>query len=414
MNTRQLIDLPAERIQSGSFSPIDALMNGAILLIRGIDNIVHGRESLVTTAAAVGSGDQIVDELIAFYEDATLPSISTIHALSLAVKTFRTRREWSRILHDLFVAMNLPLPVLYDNGISRLILPPEILLEAKASGIFEKLDFQRESPAGLTETFMPNPANIHRDYNRKHYLFQFNIWFPLHDTEEDEVVRIFPQWYRQPVFDIDNAPEMISKLGNPASFQLSLGDAVVFHGEHLHTSPIEKPGWRRQSVDFRVAVACPDDNRHYRHGYLNAANFEEANGLGPAVDFILELEDPIEPSAERLLEILDIFDCLPFAEDRYLFVVDKAPGKDMSIAIRALTAVIERSKLFFWVLNAGIKAEQMGNLVLAQKSASKTLRLIERDPTLPNFMVIDYQNASTQLNPSTAHEIANTILAIRR
>jgi len=62
---------------------------------------------------------------------------------------------------------------------------------------------------------MPAPANIHSDYNRQHFLLQSNMWFPLHDSGESEMLRIFPRLYREPIFDMDATEENLRHLGDP-------------------------------------------------------------------------------------------------------------------------------------------------------------------------------------------------------
>jgi len=399
---------------SGTFPVLEALQEGAVVLLRGLEPVVQGRKAMIETAAAAGSTKNVAEELLAFYEDAVLPSLDSIFALSKAVNYFRDRREWSRQLHGLFGQMGLPSPVLYDGGIPRLLLPLEIVEEAKQSGLFEAGDFMRTSPTGKTEFFSrvtPDATPIHRDYNRDHYLFQVNLWFCLHSTEVDEVIRVFPEHYHHPVYTMECTPEALAQVGEPLEFELEFGDAALFHGEHLHASPVGKPGRRRQSVDFRAAIACTDDNRHYRDGFLNAANFESTEHGGPAIDLLMELEGETPLNAERLTEILDGFDDLPFAEDRYLDLAEKAAGIDNAVTDWALKTVIGRSELFYWVLAAGRLAAQRQNQSLARIGAVRTIELIEQMQSFPSFMPVAYQGATHQLTPDKARQEASTMIA---
>ncbi|MDA0663980.1 MAG: hypothetical protein O3B08_14245 [Proteobacteria bacterium] len=350
-----IIDLPADAATNGSYPVFEALTEGALVILRGVEQIIQGRRALIETAATAVPAGNVADELLAFYDDAVAPSMNTVHALSQAVKIFREKREWSRRLHGLFAQIDLPAPILYDGGIPRLLLGSEFVEAAKQSGLFEPGDFMRTSPTGKTEIFSrvtPDATPIHRDYNRDHYLFQMNLWFCLHSTEVDEVIRVFPEHYHHPVFTMECTPEALAQVGDPLEFELDFGDAVLFHGEHLHASPVGKPGRRRQSLDFRAAVACHDDNRHYHEGFINAANFGRAADDPAAIDMLVELEDAA-PTAERLTAILDAFEDLPFAEDRYLLLADKAAGIDNAVADWAIKTVISRSDLYYWVLAAG-------------------------------------------------------------
>ncbi|WP_061848439.1 hypothetical protein [Bradyrhizobium sp. DOA1] len=279
------VDAEYSDVLNGRIDVFGALRSGQVVLVRNIEPIKAGRLKMIELA-----GPKAAPELELFYRTGAAPSLDALHGLSHAIKDFRSKRLWSRLFHDFFSAMKLPDPTLYDGGIPRLVLPLQIVDAAKASGRFEGTDFQRATPAGLSEIFMPAPANIHRDFNRPHHLFQFNMWFPLHDADADGILRVYPHLYREPIFDQNCTPEALAALGKHAEFTLAFGDAVLFHGEQLHTSPIASSGGRRQSVDFRVAVDCHDDNGHYRQGFLSSRNFDVVPGVGSAIDLIIELE----------------------------------------------------------------------------------------------------------------------------
>lgn len=407
----EIVDIDAEEATSGRFPVFEALTEGAVVLLRGLDLIVQARKDLIVSSMDAGGSQTIGAELLSFYEAAEIPSLDAIHALSQAVKRFHDRREWSRRCHGLFAQLDLPSPILYDGGIPRLLLPLDVVEQARQSGRFEDGDFMRTSPTGKTEFFTrvtPDAMPIHRDYNRDHHLFQVNLWFCLHDTEAEEVIRVFPEHYHDQVFTMECTPEALAQVGRALEFDLEFGDAALFHGEHLHASPVGKPGLRRQSVDFRAAMACPDDNSHYRDGFLNAANFE---GVEPAIDLIMELEGETPPTAERLNQIVDIFDSLPFAEDRYLLLAKRAAGVDNAVFDWSLKSVISRSELYFWVLSAGKLAVARNHQGLAKIAAARAYQLAERDGSFPDFMPVAYKSRTQQFSPEKAQHDAAALLA---
>ena len=325
-------------------------------------------------------------------------------------------------------------PVLLDGGISRLVLPPVLIEEAYRSGWFETTDFKRDRADGPTEIFMPGPANIHRDFNRKHYLFQCDLWFPLHDVNEKEVIRLYPHLYREPVFDMDATEKNLAELGHPLEFSLKFGDAVIFHGEHIHTSPkCDRPDYRRHTYDFRIAAACQDDNKHYRYNFLNINNFLSNNSQHPglnvdytrrvnflhyyakhnpcAIFFLLAVEHQKDMSPDDYGIIFEIFDSYPFAEDRYLILADIIRERAPAIAIAAACRVTKESKYYFWMLRAGEILVSLGKHSEARSAYEKARSYAIVTQCLPNYMPVVYANSELQLMPEVAVRVAEQRLA---
>ena len=189
-------------------------------------------------------------------------------------------------------------PVLVDGGISRLVLPASLIEKTRShADLFVETDYRRQSAAGATETFMPGPSNIHRDFDRDHYLLMCNIWATLHDAGEEEIVQIYPQVYRQPIHSMPNTPENRRPLGEPVRVSLRFGDCIVFHSENIHHSPDPAGNkGRRHSYDFRIASGCPDDNRHYRDNFANLVNFR---GEGDELPALASYRNPIADLREH-------------------------------------------------------------------------------------------------------------------
>lgn len=411
-----LIELKYTDVIAGGAEIFASLCCGSVVIVRGIAPIIAGRAEMIKQAASFGKPGT-AEELENFYINGIIPSIGTISALGEAIKFFRSNRIWSRLLHGFFSSMQLPGPVLYDGGIPRLVIPQTIVETARASGMFDPADFKRKHAAGATEIFMPAPANLHRDFNRQHFLFQLNIWWPMHDASEREVLRVYPHLYRQLFFDRDCSPEALKIFGPHLAYKLAFGDAVIFHGEQLHTSPIGIPDGRRQSVDFRVAAHCHDDNTHYRQGFLSAANFtpgsmqtavDNPGGMQAAVDNIVQMEQHAQTLSKEWFDIeMTKFCALPFAEDRYLLLHDAAKDANPKAAVAALEKIIGLSPEYFWLLKAGQLAQQMGHTHLATKSAARILAL---SPALPNYMPVDYHNPPNQIMPEAARAWAEGLV----
>lgn len=398
-----IVELSYRDIMTGRMPVFDTLRNGSVLIVRGIAPILAGRAEMIQRAGTASTAG----ELAAFYEAGQTPSLETIAALGGAIKTFRSHRRWSVHLHDFFTAMNLPGPVLYDGGIPRLVLPAAVVAQARASGVFDPADFKRLDPASATEIFMPAPANIHRDYNRQHHLFQINIWWPLHDASAREVLRIYPHLYHAPVYDRNGDADGLAALGPHLEYRLAFGDAILFHGEQLHTSPVGVPGGRRQSVDFRVACCCTDDNAHYRSGYLNAHNFVSAAAIERIVRMETEAENLAAPWFDAAFAA---FNELPFAEDRYLLLHQTAKAVNPAVAAAALEEVVARSGYYFWVMKAGELGAAAGLAGIAKQAAARVLVLTSALPPPPDFMPVAYANPPNHVTPEAATAWAEGIV----
>jgi hypothetical protein len=401
------------------------LAEGHIVLLRNIDAIRRLRAAIedhVRSADPSGAAGQAAF----FAAEGAPPSLPTVVALSRAIKAVRTDRFVSRCFAPLIAEQGFPPPVRLDGGLPRLVLPADLVTAARKSGLFTEEDFKRLTADGPTEIFMPTPANIHRDYNRQHYLLQCNIWFPLHDADEDEVLRIFPKLYRQPVFNMDATEENLRLLGDPLRYRLAFGDAILFHGEHLHTSPPSGGRARRRfSYDLRIASHNVDDTRHYRDLFLDLRNFsvrpESAARLGVfapasaaddgALPALLELEHAQQPDEAELARIAGLFDHFPFAEDRYIILAKRATSAQApGVASRALRTVVERSPHFFWIASAGEALLALNDRAAAAMAFQKALAFAEKQPALPNFMPVEYPEPPTQPLPETVRRLCEQAL----
>ncbi len=298
------------------------------------------------------------------------------------------------------------------------MVPPATIAEAKASPLFTREDFERVRADGETEAFMPRPANVHRDYNRQHFLLQCNFWFPLHDAAEDEVLRIYPHLYRENVGDMDATPETFSRLGEPLRYRLNFGDAILFHGEHLHTSPPTRSEFRRRlSYDFRIASLCSDDTRHYRDFFLDLRNFDlrerrplpiarrEAPGDSDTspLPMLLAVEQGEIRDEAGFAQALSVFDRFPFAEDRYLSLAERARPVAPLVAAKACESIIDRSSLWFWTfMAAAVLFQHRLQLPIATRGLEKARDLAAAVRELPNFMPIRYPQGPTQPLPQAA------------
>lgn len=415
------------------------LEEGCVFILRGLSPIKAFRKHLIRLSSHYGEVERVEAELLKFYESGTIPSPDSIYALRCGIRLARDSRLLSQCLAPLIQKMGFFPPVLLDGGINRLVLPSRIIDEIRRSGRLEGEDFLRERADGPTETFMPGPANIHRDFNRDHYLFQCNIWFPLHDTSLNDTLRIWPQLYREAVFDMDATPDNLAKIGHPLPYVLHFGDAIVFHGEHLHTSPARPhgtDGWRRHTFDFRIASHCADDNRHYRYNFLDLSSFipgaqqSESRIVTVPHDFncdykqrflelrdsalfyILAIEKAHNLSHQDLANIFEIFRVSPFAEDRFMLLLEKALEQvAVSVAHDVADYLIQNSQRYFWLFKLGqvLAAHALHNK--AQRAMNRAYEVATATGSeLRHFMPVKYVQKTTQILPGEVANIADHYL----
>ncbi len=380
------------------------LAAGHIVILRQVPAIAAIRESLLQRAA--GHSPASLPALHAFYAQGKTPPLDAVEALSHAIHEVRRTHGVSRELAPLIERMGFGRPTRIDGGIPRLVLPAALVDAARESGRFQATDFKRERADGMTEIFMPGPANIHRDYNRRHRLLQCNLWFPLHDLAEDETIRIWPERYREDVTDMPLTDENLASLGSPASFRLAFGDAVLFHGEHLHTSPPHlADGYRRHTYDVRIAAFCPDDTAHYRLGFSDLRNFaqEDLASTGECgFDVMLAAGEPLtRVDAESLYQR---HRACRFSEDRQLQLAERFAPLAPDLATTLLVDLIQTTGHWFWAQRA-LEALARIDIPAARVAADRVSDLQRNTPEPLDFTPIAFRRASNEPQPDT-HRVA--------
>jgi hypothetical protein len=412
------------------------LADGKVAVLRDVPALKFFREELIRSAADAHRSSAAVGELTDFYESGRPPEIELLHSLVAAIKAARDERYLSECLAPVVRQMGFEAPILVDGGINRLVLPPAVVGKTREfADLFAPTDYKRETADGPTETFMPGPSNIHRDFDRDHYLLMCNIWAPLHDAGEDEIVHIYPRCYRQNVHSMPNTPENRQSLGRPVGVSLKFGDCLVFHGEQMHHSPDPSKGkGRRHSYDFRIAAACPDDNRHYRYNFVNLENYRSgADALPSLIGYRTGVADmrrhhrefgkslsanyywrclERQPaSLERVHAAHEAYSSYPFSEDRYLALARLAAPFDAHLAGKILKAVVQETRLYFFALKCAEDALEYGQSEASLKACERALELLPSTAALKRFAPVAYEVPGNQLMPAEARQRAEALRA---
>jgi hypothetical protein len=145
--------------------------------------------------------------------------------------------------------------------------------------LFDPREFDRNELEPMPHG--PSWGHAHRDVDARHYHFQANLWFPLHDLDAKRTLLIFPESYRRDVPQYGALPDPERPhewgFGEPLQVPLKFGDMLLFHSQQLHASPSQSRERSRFTVELRVAAGCIDDNAcAYRRMFWNSANFRPA------------------------------------------------------------------------------------------------------------------------------------------
>jgi nitrite reductase/ring-hydroxylating ferredoxin subunit len=108
-----------------------------------------------------------------------------------------------------------------------------------------------------------------------------NIWIAVGPVRPGNGLSVFTECYRADIGHTESgdlAPGV--NPGTPFNFDLAPGDAILFHGDQLHASELNRIDETRHALSFRVTTDKPNfPNGHYHH-YVYAPLAE-----GPAARF---------------------------------------------------------------------------------------------------------------------------------
>jgi 3-phenylpropionate/trans-cinnamate dioxygenase ferredoxin subunit len=92
-----------------------------------------------------------------------------------------------------------------------------------------------------------------------------NVWIAFGPVQRGNGLTVFTEDYRTPFAFVDGYVEPRTRLHRPLTFDLRPGDAVLFHGNHLHGSELNRTDRTRYVVSYRLTFGKP----HYPHGHYH-------------------------------------------------------------------------------------------------------------------------------------------------
>ena len=128
------------------------------------------------------------------------------------------------------------------------------------------------------------PHGPHRDSWLDCPTNAINIWIAIGRVRPGNGLTVFPHDYgRQLAFQPNGELEDGQRLSPPLTFDLAPGDAVVFHGDHVHGSELNRLEETRYVVSFRMTLDKPRFHdghyHHYRHSGMAMGGWGALSGL---------------------------------------------------------------------------------------------------------------------------------------
>ncbi|MFD1156376.1 Rieske (2Fe-2S) protein [Roseovarius aestuarii] len=98
-----------------------------------------------------------------------------------------------------------------------------------------------------------------------------NIWAAVAPIKEGNGLIVFPEAFDQDIKHEGASIAHDENPGEPLIPELQAGDAIVFQGDHLHSSVLNRIDETRHAISFRVVTEKPNfSNGHYHH-YVHSA-----------------------------------------------------------------------------------------------------------------------------------------------
>jgi len=92
-----------------------------------------------------------------------------------------------------------------------------------------------------------------------------NVWAAVGPITEGNGLIIFPDAFSSDVAHVGASIAFDENPGEPLNFDLEPGDTILFHGDHLHSSVLNRTDETRHAISFRIVTEKP----HFPHGHYH-------------------------------------------------------------------------------------------------------------------------------------------------
>lgn len=442
---------------------LDLLRTGSVAVFRDMPE-VHALGDTIRAQAAKLCEPNSAAGVADLFRTGKSRDLETYSAIYRIFRSLRDSRYLSSLFSDFVDGLDLPKPVLIDSGYCRMLAPQLIDRANNHPELFDATEFQPRDPSDSEQMLQGQMwGNAHRDIDTRHYHFQINLWFPLHDLDETQTLLLFPDAYRGDVAQYGKLPDADDPsgwgFGQALQVPLKFGDVLVFHSQQLHASPSQSLTKDRFTVEIRVASGCIDDNsRIYRRIFWSLPNFKPRHdGVGGAsmlaeqltepahdpfdIDHVLAgqtahavvhrlfrtasaslsagflrrpdsvLNDAFSLDESSWSRVLDRLDGLLCGEDLLLLVARLLLRQGyLTKGTDLLRKISDRTKSYFWALEVGFFAANAQSYGLAENAFERAERLANlSDVALDRYtcdMPPPRSQGLLQLLPASAARIA--------
>lgn len=298
--TQQFIELSGRTVSQRRQPIFDLLRSGTVVVYRDLPE-VHRLGETIHGRAVELCGPDCAQAIAEFTCTSELFDLRTFSAIYRTFRDLRDGRYVSCLFSDFIEGLDLPRPVLVDAGYCRMVVPGLIGQASRHPDLVDASEFAPRDPAEPERMVHGRMlgGNAHRDIDVRHYHFQVNFWFPLHDLDEKRTLLLYPDAYRSDVLEYGELANRSDPnswgFGKVLQIPLKFGDMLMFHSQMLHASPTQAPDQNRFTVEMRVASGCIDDNSQiYRRMFWGLRNFLPN---GSAEGALLRAQQLAEPSA---------------------------------------------------------------------------------------------------------------------
>lgn len=93
-----------------------------------------------------------------------------------------------------------------------------------------------------------------------------NVWAAVGTIQEGNGLTLFPDAFTRDIAHVGASIAFDENPGEPLNFRLDPGDAILFHGDHLHSSVLNRTDETRHAISFRIVTEKPNfPHGHYHH-----------------------------------------------------------------------------------------------------------------------------------------------------
>lgn len=97
-----------------------------------------------------------------------------------------------------------------------------------------------------------------------------NVWSAIGHIQEGNGLTLFPDAFTSDIAHVGASIAFDENPGEPLNFDLEPGDTILFHGDHLHSSVLNRTDETRHAISFRIVTEKPNFTHGHYHHYAHS------------------------------------------------------------------------------------------------------------------------------------------------